>query len=195
MKISTMLVLLLMLMHGMTTADPAGQPTDSEPINQTIAVLRFSNLSNRVEAGKMFSKQISTALSERGVRVLPTDETASLLDEVGLSNIPVDREIAQQLGRGWGVRYILYGSVIEYQYLRRSEPGLKEPVVGITARLVDVDTGRIVWAFSGSAAHPETAMESIDALTSTAHAVAKQAVKELMGRMRVEQVNPEKKKG
>jgi TolB-like protein len=43
------------------------------------------------------------------------------------------------------VSHVLQGSVIEYRY----KPGLSEtPAVGVTARLVDVASGEVVWTAS-----------------------------------------------
>ena len=52
---------------------------------------------------------------------------------------------AQRIGRLLQVSHVLQGSVTEYRY----KPGLSEtPAVGVTARLVEVASGEVVWSAS-----------------------------------------------
>jgi len=145
---------------------------------QSVAVLRFSNFSRQKDAGKILGYQLSTVLATQRFIVIPTEATDEFV--AGLGDFELDRRVAQQLGRELDVRYVLYGSVVEYSYLRRAVKGFKEPVVGLTARLVEVNTGRVVWAKSDALVHPETATEELDGLTAVAQKIAKNCVRSLV---------------
>jgi TolB-like protein len=63
------------------------------------------------------------------------------LDPADASRLPS----AQRIGRLLQVSHVLQGSVTEYRY----KPGLSEtPAVGVTARLIDVASGEVVWTSS-----------------------------------------------
>jgi len=60
----------------------------------------------------------------------------------------LDKTVALRIGKRLGVDTVIYGSVSEYRYKR----GLDEaPVVGINVRMLDVESGKVLWAESRSA--------------------------------------------
>ncbi|SMC20097.1 Putative lipoprotein [Desulfacinum hydrothermale DSM 13146] len=114
---------------------------------RSVAVLPLVNLTAYPYAGRIVSEILSTelyhvahfALMDRSHMMEALQGEDQDVGEV------VDRKSAQSLGRLLGVDTVVYGSVTEYRYKR----GLDEdPVVGINVRLLDVATGRVLWADS-----------------------------------------------
>ena len=90
-----------------------------------VAVLAFENQTTSLRAGQ---------------------STADLLRRENLDPADAGRlPSAQRIGRLLQVSHVLQGSVTEYRY----KPGLSEtPAVGVTARLVEVASGEVVWSAS-----------------------------------------------
>lgn len=113
------------------------------------AVLPMVNLSSYPHAGRIVSDILTTelyALSDfqlmEGTSVMNRLQgDAADLDDA------LDRMVVLDAGQRLGVDTVIYGSVSEYRYKR----GLNEdPVVGINIRMLDVKTGKILWAGSQS---------------------------------------------
>jgi curli biogenesis system outer membrane secretion channel CsgG len=114
-----------------------------------LAVLVFENQTVSLRAGQVASELLTSELLATGaVRVMDPSEVADLLRRETLDPSDAGRlPSAQRLGRLLQVSHVLIGSVTEYRY----KPGLSEtPAVGITARLVDVASGEVVWTASHS---------------------------------------------
>jgi hypothetical protein len=91
-----------------------------------------------------------------------------MLDDVKRLNDATEKAIEQ------GMRYAIAGSVEEWRY----KAGLDgEPAVGLSMRLVDLDSGEILW--SGSAARSGW---SRDSLSGTAHKVLEELALRITGR-------------
>jgi hypothetical protein len=113
------------------------------------AVLPLANLSTYPHAGRIVSDLLTTELYSLSDFQLM--ETTTVLDKLQIDGQDLDevleKMVAQKAGRQLGVDTIIYGSVSEYRYKR----GLNEdPVVGVNVRMLDVLTGRILWAGSQS---------------------------------------------
>ncbi len=82
-------------------------------------------------------------------------------------------EDAQKWARDQGARYAITGSVEEWRY----KIGLDgEPVAGVTLRVIELDSGRVVWSGSGSRSG-----WSRDGLS----AVGQQLISRLLGELRL----------
>ncbi len=118
-----------------------------------VAILPFVNLTTNPKAGKiitdlMVSKLYSvpnfqimeqTALNEKikKSKEYKEDYFEDMLDTIS----------AQKIGKLLGVDTVIFGSVSEYRY----KMDLSEvPVVGINIRLLDVESGKILWTASKS---------------------------------------------
>ena len=109
-----------------------------------LAVLPFDNQTSAVRAGSIVADVLASALvAAGGLPVADPGEVADLLRRENLDPIDVARWPAPvRLGRLLQASHVLQGAVTEYRY----KPGLSEtPVVGVTARLVEVASGEIVW--------------------------------------------------
>jgi curli biogenesis system outer membrane secretion channel CsgG len=112
-----------------------------------VAVLAFENQTTTLRAGQTASDLLVTELLATGsTAVMDPSEVADLLRRENLDPADASRlPSAQRVGRLLRVSHVLQGSVTEYRY----KPGLSEtPAVGLSARLVDVASGEVVWTAS-----------------------------------------------
>ena len=103
-------------------------------------------------------------------------EVADLLRRENLDPADAGRlPSAQRMGRLLQVSHVLQGAVTEYRY----RPGLSEtPVVGVTARVVDVATGDLVWTASYARSGSSWRQEG---LSSVAQSIARDMAAHLSG--------------
>jgi TolB-like protein len=125
-----------------------------------LAVLPFDNQTAAVRAGSILADVLASELLATGAMpVADPGEVADLLRRESLDPIDVARWPApSRLGRLLQVSHVMQGAVTEYRY----KPGLSEtPVVGVTARVVEVASGDVVWtathAASGAWSRPSPA--------------------------------------
>ena len=112
-----------------------------------VAVLPFENQTPSLRAGQAAGDLlVSQLLATGAISVMDPSEVADLLRRENLDPADPGRlPSAQRVGRLLQVSHVLYGAVTEYRY----KPGLSEtPAVGMTARLVDVASGEVVWTAS-----------------------------------------------
>jgi TolB-like protein len=112
-----------------------------------VAVLPFENQTTTLRAGQSVAELlVSQLLATGAMAVMDPSEVSDLLRRESLDPSDAARlPSAQRLGRLLRVSHVLQGSVVEFRY----KPGLSEtPAVGLTARLVDVASGDVVWTAS-----------------------------------------------
>ena len=112
-----------------------------------VAVLPLENQTSSLRAGQVAGDLlVSEILATGAMTVMDPSEVADLLRRENLDPADAARlPSAQRVGRLLQVSHVLQGSVTEYRY----KPGLSEtPAVGVTARLVDVASGEVVWTSS-----------------------------------------------
>ena len=120
--------------------EPAGE---TQPGSKKVAVLPFNNLSGRKDAGKIVTNTYLTELFKSGrFRV---EEPGNVLQFMMQERIDVVGEMEiekiQTLGKRLKVDGVLVGSVEEF------DDGRGGPtMVSITARLVESESGRVVWS-------------------------------------------------
>ncbi len=112
-----------------------------------LALLPFDNQTPSLRAGGVASDLVASELLATGlVSLLDPSEVADLLRREGLEpSEPGRLPAAQRIGRLLQVSHVMQGSVTEYRY----KPGVSEtPVVGMSARVVEVASGEVVWTAS-----------------------------------------------
>ena len=112
-----------------------------------LALLPFDNQTPSLRAGGVASDLVASELLATGlVSLLDPSEVADLLRREGLEpSEPGRLPSAQRIGRLLQVTHVMQGSVTEYRY----KPGVSEtPVVGVSARVVEVASGEVVWTAS-----------------------------------------------
>ncbi|HHS83455.1 MAG TPA: hypothetical protein ENK38_00815 [Gammaproteobacteria bacterium] len=110
--------------------------------DMSVLVVPFQNLTVHPNAGTAVAKLIATELYKDGIF---TVQESPLLDTVqSAGNHLAEEPVA--MARAAGADVVLTGSVTEYGYRYGFR---KQPVVGITIRLIRTD-GTILWAASAS---------------------------------------------
>ena len=115
-----------------------------------IAVAPFQNLTKAQFAGNAVSNDLATTFAQsRLFRVYGGNLFTIRMPYAGLNPaLPVDRSIAVKIGRPVGVRYVIFGSVIEYGYQLTPQGNRTLPIVGVDVRIVDIQSGSIIFAGS-----------------------------------------------
>lgn len=139
----------------------------------SIIMLPFLNRSETPLAGERAEAIALSVLRESGLLQLqvyalePEPNGLPVLDDVKRLNDATERAIER------GMSYAIAGSVEEWRY----KSGLDgEPAVGLSMRLVDLDSGQILW--SGSAARSGWSRES---LSGTAQKVLEELALRITG--------------
>jgi TolB-like protein len=146
-----------------------------------LAVLPFDNQTPAVRAGAIVADVLaSELLAAGGLSVADPGEIGHLLRRENLDPIDLARWPAPaRLGRLLQVSHVLQGAVTEYRY----KPGLSEtPVVGVTARVVEVASGEVVWTATHAASGSSWFGE--DGLAQVAQRVAREMAGHLTASLR-----------
>lgn len=114
-------------------------------IQRTAAVLPLVNLTPQPQAGRIAGDILAGELyGVQGLRFVERTAMQQALraGEDDLEHV-MDVSAAQTLGRKLGVQAVIYGSVTEFAYRRGLD---QNPVVGLTVRMLDVESGTVLWA-------------------------------------------------
>ncbi len=116
----------------------------------TIAVAPFQNLTQAQSAGDRVSNYIANTFAQsRMFRVYAENLFTIRMPYAGLSPaLPVDRSISMKIGQPIGLKYVIFGSVVEYDYQLTPQGNKTLPIVGVDIRIVDISSGRIIFAGS-----------------------------------------------
>lgn len=136
----TLLLLLAGVMVGCATK-PAG-PSVQIYADQRWALLPIDNLSQTPQAGKQALIMIESSLRRRGVNDLSVWQEQEDLTLKALLDTTGQLDKARQWGVRSGARYGLSGTVHEWHY--RSDPE-REPAVGVSLKMVDLQSGEVLW--------------------------------------------------
>lgn len=112
----------------------------------TVAMLPFEDLSGRENVGEEFTRVFMAELVRTGV--LPVVDQGLVDDAMERLSIRSARSLTRaemtRLGDSLHVTHILFGNVLEAGELKSDEGDV--PSVAATLRLVEISTGRVVWA-------------------------------------------------
>ncbi len=129
-----------------------------------VGVLEFTSYGYEMNSGAAVADEFMRQLIFRGIDVIERERLESLLREQHLTvGKFLDPETAKEVGKLSGVDALITGTVTKYipehkdtLYFRdeygetRSEVFLIDAELGISARMIDVQTGLVVWASSYS---------------------------------------------
>src|SRR4030042_3428300 len=133
--------LLLALCFSLFSNVEAAQQSDK----LRIALFPFENLTDDNNALKEIMSVLKSQLEKKGLEIVDDDSLNKfLLKERIRSTGYVSRDIAQKMGKELNVKAVLVGSITSYY-------PIKNPQVGILARLLDSANGVILWANQASA--------------------------------------------
>jgi len=157
----TITVSVLTLLFGCAPRTAIRKDYDFSKINR-IGILEFTSYGNEINSGNAVADEFIRQLILRGFDVIERERMESLLREQHLaSGRFLDPETAKEVGKLSGVDALITGTVTRYIpehkdtiYFRdeygefKSEVFLIGAEVGINARMVDVETGLVIWASS-----------------------------------------------
>lgn len=159
-----------------TTSSSTGQQTLDPQARW--ALLPVINNTETPQAGLSAEAMVEHHLMARGVNNLlryPATLTRDGLFETSERKFAED---AQKWARDQGARYAITGSVEEWRY----KVGLDgEPVAGVTLRVIELESGRVLWSGSGSRSG-----WSRDGLSAVGH----QLIGRLLGEVRLALPSP-----
>ena len=119
-----------------------------------IGIIPFSNLANDRSAGDKVSSTFTTEMLMQGVAELatPGDLLKVFRDVVKGDRANITDQLSAEevinIGKAAGVQGILVGAVREFGMVR---VGSEEfPLVGITVRFLDCQSGKVVWSFEAT---------------------------------------------
>jgi TolB-like protein len=111
------------------------------------ALLPIANNTDTPQAGLSAESMVEHLLRRRGISTLLQYPVALSRDSLFE---PTERKVseeAQKWARSQGVRFAVTGSVEEWRY----KVGIDgEPAVGVTLKVLDLSSGRVVWSASGA---------------------------------------------
>ncbi|MBI3008693.1 MAG: hypothetical protein HYY56_04170 [Candidatus Omnitrophica bacterium] len=155
-----------------------------------VAVVPFSNLSADHFAGERVTNAFITELLIRtNVEIVEEGELVKGLKEIGIDhgsgvNLEKSLDVAklQKLGKSLGAQGIVLGSVDQYDMVRIGAESY--PVITLTVRLLDVETGGIMWMSSfskkgGPGSIPFISAGEVYTLSELTQKVARQIVSSL----------------
>ncbi len=139
------LIALFLLLTGGCSTQLAERGT-TLPAEGGWALLPMVNQSQSPRAGERVEALVETELRVRGVMPEHYPEKATR-DPLALIDDHRRLEEALHWARARNLRYGVTGSVQEWRY----KSGLDgEPAVGVSLRVIDLESGRVLWAASGA---------------------------------------------
>lgn len=144
MRILTGLIVVAALLVSSACSTFSGSKGQAFSKGASWGLMPVINYSQTPQAGERSEQILLSVLSQRGVqpRVYPHRDDQSLMLD--------DRkryEQALEWARGQSFDYLISGSVEEWQY----KNGLDgEPAVGISLRILDPQSGQVLWSNSGA---------------------------------------------
>jgi hypothetical protein len=122
-------------------------PLPGPPVpERTVAVLPIYNATNDVEGPKMLREMVAERLRRQRHMVKPIEEVDRVLSEqMGITlGAQLDLATAKKLGEALGVERLVYGYLLNFEEITTGVYNVKKVRLGL--RLVDADTGALIWA-------------------------------------------------
>ena len=131
-----------------------------------VAVLEFRNSAYYPNSGAMVSQMFAKYMLKAGYNIIERDELDALLRErnLSMSNL-LDSDTTKNYGKLLGIDAIITGSipmvVAEQNYYEAGNPRFIAAQVGVTARMISIETGEVLWVGSDTydAINTQTAFE------------------------------------
>ncbi len=134
-------------------------------------ILPFQNYSQTPRAGEQVEEILSTLLRIRGIPNIEMYQLDDNKNDWAEFNDRKRQENAMSLAIKENVSYAVTGSVDEWQY----KLGVgSEPVVGLTIRIIELSSGKIIWSASGARSGWST-----ESLSGTAQKLIKNLISDL----------------
>ena len=150
---------------------------------QTIAVLPFENLSGNPRAGDAVRDVFMTMLQAAGsMYVLPPGEVGRGIERLslGAATEPSSEQVVQ-LANILGADVVIVGTVLEYGEVRSGSNS--SGVVSVGAKMLEGQTGRVVWSAGSSAGGVSAAARVFGGGGKPMDNVTRKAVDKLLDRL------------
>lgn len=115
--------------------------------DQSFALLEFENFSTTPQANGSFKTLLGTQLQQAGVAQVISYDAATPVGVRALVDVRRSGADATSWANQRGARYALSGAVHEWRYQLSSE---REPVIGFTVVLTDLQTQEVLWRANGA---------------------------------------------
>ena len=133
-------VLFVAMFAGCTTL--TSTPAVTADAAQGWALLPMNNLSQAPQADSQALTMLETQLRTHGVKQVAVYAPMQTVSLRTLLDPAMQLDEAMDWARKSGYRYGLTGTINEWSYRSGAD---KEPVVGLNMKLVDINTGEVLW--------------------------------------------------
>lgn len=144
---SAWLLLAGMLLNAAACSTLTSTPSVSVDANQRWVLLPIDNLSASPRADGQAQALIETRLRARGVRDVDTYRPGQPVNLRALLDTAGELDDALAWARQANYRYGVTGTINEWHYKSGTD---REPVVGINLKLLDLDSGQVLWQASAA---------------------------------------------
>lgn len=156
-------------------------PNADMSVYQRVAVLPLENLTSDRFAGERVREIIVVELSAEGLfEVVESGEVNRVLR---VQNLPAIDDLGPdeiaQLGGALESQAVMMGSVMDYR--ERRTGSLNAPEIALTLRLIDVNSGLVVWSVSDARTGLSTWTRLFGVGEKSQSDVARELVRELLG--------------
>ena len=157
MKIKLLILLVIISIFGCATSEEFVRSDTNFSKYKQIAVLPLIDYPTVPGSGIQVADILSMKLISSKLIILDRTQTSQILNEqsIGMSGI-IDGSTSPEVGKILGVQALLTGSINEYgtttvdiQVVQGGKPAPMDiSAAGITLKLIDCETGQIIWAGS-----------------------------------------------
>jgi len=153
----TALIILIIIVCGCATSEEFIRPGIDLSKYKRRAVLPFADYPYQPGSGVLLADIVSMELLKQGINVIDRSTTVKILTELSLGSTGIiDESTAPRIGLLLGVSALLTGSINKYnttftniQLVAGASPAyMPSSAVALSLKLIDVETGQIVWAAS-----------------------------------------------
>ena len=140
-----------------------------------VAVLPFANAPHVPNSGSTVADTVSTQLLDLDFAIVERTRLQQLFEEQGLQLRSADEEAnAIRIGRLAGAKAVVVGTVQQWE--TQKEKGAEKSVVSLSFRLVDVETGAVLFGGQGQFGEAISAVPQIVAAAITGRIIERMAI-------------------
>jgi TolB-like protein len=153
---------------------------------KTIAILPFSNYSGEEDAGKQLSNAFLIELLKKpNLYIIEPGQVDQFMRQERIRSAEqIDIKTANLLRDSLAIDYILIGAVNEYSYIASGDRQI--PLVGFNVRLLDANSGGIIWAANHSRKGDDSEFLFNWGLTTSLTKLAQKSVRDVVSRLKIE---------
>ena len=161
--------------------------SNNKKSKKTIAILPFSNYSGKEDAGKQLSNAFLIELLKRSnLNVIEPGQVDQFMRQERIRSAEqIDLNAANLIRDSLAVDFILIGAVNEYDYVSSGDRQI--PLVGFNVRLLDSNSGKIIWAANHSRKGDDGELLFNWGLTTSLTKLAQNSVHDVVSKMKIEQ--------